>query len=112
MIGTPSLPPGLRFPSGDVVARHFVLMGTQLAPRPEDDCFVIWALDLGEEGSAGVAKREDEVLEWQELCSGRRLGEGSWNRGVVWGERNCVVVLGDPTRDARAFLLEPRRKEC
>lgn len=62
MVGTPSLPPGLRFPTGDVVGRHLILMGIHFAPMQEDDSFAIWALDLGEEGSTGVAEREFEDL--------------------------------------------------
>ncbi|GAA6059897.1 hypothetical protein JCM10212_005280 [Sporobolomyces blumeae] len=45
MTGTPSLPPGLRFPSGFQVGRHLVIFGTFLSQHFNH--FSIWALDLG-----------------------------------------------------------------
>ncbi|BGO91503.1 hypothetical protein NBRC10512_003164 [Rhodotorula toruloides] len=92
-----SLPPGLRFPTGAIVGRHFLVFGTFLSSAINN--FSIWALDLGPGGAKGVKDRieKGEKLEWTRVDPGSVLAKGSWNRAVSW--RNSVVVLGDRERD-------------
>ncbi|GAA5901105.1 hypothetical protein JCM6882_006118 [Rhodosporidiobolus microsporus] len=93
----PSLPPGLRFPTGTIIGRHLLVFGTFLSHAVNN--FSIWALDLGAAGASGVREKIErgEKLEWMRIDPGSTLARGSWNRAVAWG--NTVVVLGDRERD-------------
>ncbi|GAA5820360.1 hypothetical protein JCM11251_005592 [Rhodosporidiobolus azoricus] len=93
----PSLPPGLRFPTGTIIGRHLLVFGTFLSHTVNN--FAIWALDLGSGGAGGVKGRieKGEKLEWMRIDPGSTLARGSWNRAVAWG--NTLVVLGDRERD-------------
>ncbi|GAA6033989.1 hypothetical protein JCM8097_000636 [Rhodosporidiobolus ruineniae] len=96
----PSLPPGLRFPTGTIIGHHLLVFGTFLSHAVNN--FSIWALDLGPAGASGVRERIErgERLEWARIDPGSVLARGSWNRAVGWG--NSVVVLGDRERDIAA----------
>ncbi|GAA5992678.1 hypothetical protein JCM11641_003906 [Rhodosporidiobolus odoratus] len=96
----PSLPPGLRFPTGTIIGRHLLVFGTFLSQSVNS--FSIWALDLGPAGAGGVKGRIErgEKVEWLRIDPGAGLGRGSWNRAFGWG--NTVVVLGDRERDIAA----------
>ncbi|CAO3639777.1 unnamed protein product [Mucor fragilis] len=83
MSGT-SLPPGLRFPSGDLLGHHMILTGTYLTPTHRS--FHIWALNLAN-------------LVWVRIDTGSILAQGSWNRGVLYDEKQQFFVFGDKTRD-------------
>ncbi|KAI8379509.1 uncharacterized protein BYT42DRAFT_569015 [Radiomyces spectabilis] len=83
MVG-PCLPPGLRFPIGDVIGHHMVLTGTYLTPNHRS--FHIWAFDLGN-------------LVWTRIDTGSVLSAGSWNRGVLHRDQNRLYVLGHRDRD-------------
>ncbi|GAA5864561.1 hypothetical protein JCM8547_005580 [Rhodosporidiobolus lusitaniae] len=96
----PSLPPGLRFPTGTIIGRHLLVFGTFLSHAVNN--FSIWALDLGSGGAGGVKEKIErgEKLEWTRIDPGSTLVRGSWNRALAWG--NSVVVLGDRERDIAA----------
>lgn len=83
MSGT-SLPPGLRFPSGDLLGHHMILTGTYLTPTHRS--FHIWALNLAN-------------LVWVRIDTGSILSHGSWNRGVLYEEKQKFFVFGDKDRD-------------
>jgi hypothetical protein len=83
MSGT-SLPPGLRFPSGDLLGHHMILTGTYLTPTHRS--FHIWALNLAN-------------LVWVRIDTGSILSQGSWNRGVLYDGKQQFFVFGDKTRD-------------
>lgn len=90
-------PPGLRFPSGAILGRHFVVYGTDLSPDrgTEGGAFAIWALDLGLNGLRGDASGlalPVETFTWKKIDTGKTLVGASWNRAVTWGNR--VVVIG------------------
>ncbi|GAA6019966.1 hypothetical protein JCM10207_003352 [Rhodosporidiobolus poonsookiae] len=96
----PSLPPGLRFPTGTIIGRHLLVFGTFLSHAVNN--FSVWAFDLGPAGAGGIKDRiaRGEKLEWMRIDPGSVLAKGSWNRAVGWG--NSVVVLGDRERDIAA----------
>lgn len=83
MSGT-SLPPGLRFPSGDLLGHHMILTGTYLTPTHRS--FHIWALNLAN-------------LVWVRIDTGSILSQGSWNRGVLYENKQKFLVFGDKHRD-------------
>jgi hypothetical protein len=83
MSGT-SLPPGLRFPSGDLLGHHMILTGTYLTPTHRS--FHIWALNLAN-------------LVWVRIDTGSILSHGSWNRGVLYEDKQRFFVFGDKSRD-------------
>ncbi len=77
-------PPGLRFPNGGVIDRHFVVSGTYLTSSKQE--YALWALDL-------------KTLTWSRIdAGGNHFSHGSWNRGVLWNRRNMFVVLGNRKR--------------
>jgi hypothetical protein len=77
-------PPGLRFPNGGIIANHFVVSGTFLTSSKQE--YALWALDL-------------RTLTWGRIDAGGSIfGQGSWNRGVLWGRRNAFVILGNRKR--------------
>lgn len=77
-------PPGLRFPNGGVLDRHFVVSGTYLTSSKQE--YALWALDL-------------KSLTWSRIdAGGNHFSQGSWNRGVLWKRRNMFVVLGNRKR--------------
>ncbi|KAI8390068.1 hypothetical protein BD560DRAFT_319417 [Blakeslea trispora] len=78
------LPPGLRFPSGDIMGHHLILTGTYLTPTHQS--FHIWALNLTN-------------LVWVRIDTGSLLTHGSWNRGVLFEDRQQFIVFGDKQRD-------------
>ncbi|GAA5961620.1 hypothetical protein JCM21900_002827 [Sporobolomyces salmonicolor] len=102
LMSGPSLPPGLRFPSGTIIGRHLLIFGTFLSQVVNN--FSIWALDLGPGGGGGaqtmVEEGRGERMAWTRIDPGQVLARGSWNRAVGW--RNNVVVLGDRERDIAA----------
>lgn len=89
----PSLPPGLRFPTGTIIGRHLLIFGTFLSQTVNN--FSLWALDLGKDGGRGALEQaqEGQTLDWMRVDPGSVLSKGSWNRAVGW--KNSVVVLGD-----------------
>ncbi|MCJ1447719.1 MAG: hypothetical protein MMC23_008230 [Stictis urceolatum] len=77
-------PPGLRFPNGGVLDKHFVVSGTYLTSSKQE--YALWALDL-------------RTLTWSRIdTGGSTFTSGSWNRGVLWSRRNTFVILGDRRR--------------
>ncbi|KAI9843950.1 MAG: hypothetical protein M1837_005991 [Sclerophora amabilis] len=77
-------PPGLRFPNGCVIDRHFVVSGTYLTSSKQE--YALWALDL-------------RNLTWSRIdAGGNHFSQGSWNRGVLWRRRNTFVILGNRKR--------------
>lgn len=94
MVGSPSLPPGLRFPTATMIGSHIVLTGTLITQQLSS--FAIWTLDVSKAITPeDVAQKP--ALVWQKIDAGHALRSGSWNRAVSW--RNSVVVLGDRDRD-------------
>ena len=78
-------PPGLRFPNGGVVDRHFVVSGTYLTSSKQE--YALWALDL-------------RTLTWSRIDAGGSVfTQGSWNRGILWPRRNTFVILGNRKRN-------------
>lgn len=78
-------PPGLRFPNGGVLDRHFVVSGTYLTSSKQE--YALWALDL-------------RTLTWSRIDTGGSVfSQGSWNRGVLWPRRNTFVILGNRKRN-------------
>ena len=78
-----SQPPGLRFPTGGIVGKHFILCGLYLASSSA--AFSIWSLDL-------------ETMQWRHL-EPAVLSSGSWNRAVLWPERAVLLVFGNTEYD-------------
>jgi galactose oxidase-like protein len=77
-------PPGLRFPNGGVLDRHFVVSGTFLTSYKQE--YALWALDL-------------RTLMWSRIDIGSStFSQGSWNRGILWRRRNAFVILGNRKR--------------
>ena len=77
-------PPGLRFPSGDILDNHFIVSGTYLTSSKHE--YALWALDL-------------KTLTWSRIDAGGGIfSQGSWNRGVLWARRNTFVILGNRKR--------------
>jgi hypothetical protein len=77
-------PPGLRFPNGGVLDKHFVVSGTFLTSAKQE--YALWALDL-------------RTLLWSRIDIGSStFSQGSWNRGVLWRRRNAFVILGNRKR--------------
>ena len=77
-------PPGLRFPSGDIIDNHFLVSGTFLTSSKQE--YALWALDL-------------RSFTWSRIDAGPGvLTSGSWNRGLLWRRRNTFVILGDRRR--------------
>ena len=80
----PVSPPGLRFPSGDILDNHFIVSGTYLTSSRHE--YALWALDL-------------KTLTWSRIDAGGGIfSQGSWNRGVLWARRNTFVILGNRKR--------------
>jgi hypothetical protein len=79
-----TLPPGLRFPSGDILGHHLILTGTYLTPTHRS--FHIWALNLTN-------------LKWTRIDTGSVLAQGSWNRGILYPEKDRFLIFGDRSRD-------------
>ncbi|QIW97992.1 hypothetical protein AMS68_003510 [Peltaster fructicola] len=78
-------PPGLRFPNGGVIDKHFVVSGTFLTSSKQE--YALWALDL-------------RTLSWSRIdASSNIFSQGSWNRGVLWSRRNSFVILGNRRRN-------------
>lgn len=88
------LPPGLRFPTGEIVGRHLILFGTFLGGQGISE-FSIWALDLGETDSPPSLGGGGGG--WKKIEGGKNLNCGSWNRAVV--HRDTILVMGDRERD-------------
>ncbi|CAO3591167.1 unnamed protein product [Absidia cylindrospora] len=76
------LPPGLRFPHGQVIGQHFVIAGTYLGAQSRN--FQIWALHLG-------------TLAWSRIDTGSRLENGAWGRGLVYNDH--WILFGNKNRD-------------
>ena len=77
-------PPGLRFPNGGVLDKHFVVSGTYLTSSKQE--YALWALDL-------------RNLTWSRIDAGGGVfSQGSWNRGILWPRRNTFVILGNRKR--------------
>lgn len=77
-------PPGLRFPNGGVINNHFVVSGTFLTSSKQE--YALWALDL-------------RTLTWGRIEAGGNIfTQGSWNRGILWNQRNAFVILGNRKR--------------
>lgn len=80
----PVSPPGLRFPSGDILDNHFIVSGTYLTSSKHE--YALWALDL-------------KTLTWSRIDAGGGIfSQGSWNRGILWSRRNTFVILGNRKR--------------
>lgn len=78
-------PPGLRFPNGSVVNGRFVVSGTHLTSSKHE--YALWSLDL-------------KTLVWSRIeAGGSILGQGSWNRGILWPRRNTFLILGHRRRN-------------
>ncbi|KAG0172684.1 hypothetical protein DFQ28_009662 [Apophysomyces sp. BC1034] len=76
-------PPGLRFPTGELLGHHMVLTGTYLTPTHQ--AFHLWALNLAN-------------LVWVRIDTGSNLTTGSWNRGVLNHANQKFYVLGNRDR--------------
>ncbi|KAF2153292.1 hypothetical protein K461DRAFT_312708 [Myriangium duriaei CBS 260.36] len=78
-------PPGLRFPSGGILANHFVVSGTFLTSSKQE--FALWALNL-------------RTMTWAKIdVASSIFSSGSWNRGILWSRRNAFVILGNRKRN-------------
>ncbi|KAL8747031.1 MAG: hypothetical protein Q9190_001029 [Brigantiaea leucoxantha] len=77
-------PPGLRFPNGGILDKHFVVSGTYLTSSKQE--YALWALDL-------------RNLTWSRIDAGGSVfSQGSWNRGILWTRRNTFVIIGNRKR--------------
>lgn len=79
-----TLPPGLRFPTGEILGHHLILTGTYLTPTHR--AFHVWALNLTN-------------LKWTRIDTGAILSHGSWNRGILYPGKDKFFVFGDRSRD-------------
>lgn len=78
------LPPGLRFPTGQLIGQYFLVSGTLLSNA---QCgYHVWALNLTN-------------LTWTHVDAGKVMAQGSWNRGVLSGQK--YYVLGHRQRDLK-----------
>ena len=75
-----SFPPGLRFPTGAILGKHFIIAGTYLAHTYQS--FSIWALDM-------------MAMTWSRLDPGSALYTGSWFRGCLWADSNKFIIFGN-----------------
>ncbi|KAG0741557.1 hypothetical protein G6F57_008212 [Rhizopus arrhizus] len=78
------LPPGLRFPTGQLIGQYLIVSGTLLNPTQRG--YHIWALNLTN-------------LSWTHINTGQIMSEGSWNRGLLSGRK--YYVLGHHQRDLK-----------
>ncbi|EJT98844.1 galactose oxidase [Dacryopinax primogenitus] len=79
---SPSLPPGLRFPTGAIIGTHLLLCGTYLAHTYNS--FSLWSLDL-------------RTRTWQRIDCGNPLSVGSWSRGMLWSNGAKFLIFGNRT---------------
>ncbi|KAG1057239.1 hypothetical protein G6F43_000901 [Rhizopus delemar] len=79
-----SLPPGIRFPTGYALGDHLILSGIYLVPGVQT--YSIWSMDLSK-------------LTWTRIETGSVFQTGSWNRGVLYEDRNQFLVFGSPSRN-------------
>lgn len=79
-----TLPPGLRFPTGQLMGHYFIISGTFLSSTQRG--FQIWALNLAN-------------LTWSHIDTGASMSGGSWNRGFLTKKK--FYVLGHSQRDLR-----------
>lgn len=78
------LPPGLRFPTGDLMGHYFVVSGTFLSSTQSG--FQTWALNLTN-------------LSWTHIDTCSSLSSGSWNRGFLYKRK--YYVLGHTEHDLK-----------
>ncbi|CAO0790090.1 unnamed protein product [Mucor circinelloides] len=78
------LPPGLRFPTGQLMGQYFVVSGTFLSSTKRG--FQVWALNLTN-------------LTWSHIDTSSNLSNGSWNRGLLSNQK--YYVLGHGQRDLK-----------
>ncbi|KAI8079959.1 uncharacterized protein BX664DRAFT_341898 [Halteromyces radiatus] len=78
------MPPGLRFPTGDVLGQHMVIAGTYLSPQNQS--YSLWGLNT-------------VTLAWTRVDTGEIFNTGSWNRGVLDAERNRYLIFGNMHRN-------------
>lgn len=76
------LPPGLRFPHGQVIGQHFVVAGTYLGSHSRN--YQVWALHL-------------ETMAWSRIDTGSKLATGAWGRGLSYNAH--WIVFGNKNRD-------------
>jgi leucine-zipper-like transcriptional regulator 1 len=79
-MGGPSLPPGLRFPTGGIMGTHVIIAGTYLAHTHQS--FAIWSCDTS-------------TMRWTRLETGATMAVGTWCRGTVWEDSNKFLVFGN-----------------
>ncbi|KTW25765.1 hypothetical protein T552_03378 [Pneumocystis carinii B80] len=77
-------PSGLRFPSGGILGEHFVIFGTYLTNTTHS--YSIWSIDLNS-------------LTWSKIDPGPLLNEGSWNKGIIDYDKNCLLIFGNKKQD-------------
>ncbi|CAO3689421.1 unnamed protein product [Rhizopus stolonifer] len=78
------LPPGLRFPTAQMVGQYLIVSGTVLSAIQGG--YHIWALNLTN-------------LTWTHVDTGKTLSQGSWNRGLRSGQK--YYILGHHERDLK-----------
>ncbi|RCH93840.1 hypothetical protein CU098_009220 [Rhizopus stolonifer] len=78
------LPPGLRFPTAQMVGQYLIISGTVLSAIQGG--YHIWALNLTN-------------LTWTHVDTGKTLSQGSWNRGLHSGQK--YYILGHHERDLK-----------
>ncbi|KAJ2964782.1 hypothetical protein NQZ79_g324 [Umbelopsis isabellina] len=78
-----ALPPGLRFPTAQMLGYHMILAGTYLTPQKQ--AFQLWSLNVSN-------------LIWTKMETGATLSVGSWNRGVLYEAQNQFLVFGNRDR--------------
>ncbi|KAI8336937.1 hypothetical protein BC941DRAFT_334163, partial [Chlamydoabsidia padenii] len=83
MTGT-AMPPGLRFPTGDVLGQHIIIAGTYLSPQSQS--YALWGLHTA-------------TLAWTRIDTGNVFTLGSWNRGVLHSKSNRYVIFGNMHRN-------------
>ncbi|CAO3647752.1 unnamed protein product [Cunninghamella echinulata] len=79
-----AMPPGLRFPTGEVIGQHVIIAGTYLSPQTQS--YSLWGLNIAS-------------LVWTRIDSGSIFGSGSWNRGVLHSNCNRYLVFGNTNRN-------------
>ncbi|QSL67004.1 hypothetical protein MERGE_001391 [Pneumocystis wakefieldiae] len=73
-------PSGLRFPSGGILGDHLVIFGTCLTNTTHS--YSIWCINLNS-------------LTWSKIDPGPLLDEGSWNKGIIDYDKNCLLIFGN-----------------
>lgn len=79
----PVLPPGLRFPSGNIIGDRMVISGTYLSNSSQS--FSVWVMSMSS-------------FIWQKIDLDALLSVGSWNKGIYCEAMESYCIFGNRDR--------------